>query len=342
MSDKAIRTLSEFLLQAQTQYLVLDLGRGIRKIDNQTFFEWENQQQACSFPRQDHGWFCIVFWNEQLSQERYIWFIKLPLDERGLIIQASRNQFLEIVVQALGTQLEHKHKKQAELPENPYLFVPSQQQLADCNAQIKRSLSIQTPLSDMALKYIKTPELTNWQALSVQEIANLVCFSDDNLQSLLANNLTRYASPFLSCLFASLESKAISPELTRALINFHDKSTDSAIAALCLRAMSFAPNTECVNYIKRLGVKTLDIDTCIVITGRFWSLFTDGKFLSSFMHQVVSLEQSQKAHKEAELFKSLYADLVKIPAIRHAMLGFLRDEKRSELVAKAIGELFNA
>ena len=63
MSNPAsISTLSEFLLQAQTQYIVFDLGRGIRKIDNQTFFEWENQQTPCQFPRQDNAWFCITFW----------------------------------------------------------------------------------------------------------------------------------------------------------------------------------------------------------------------------------------------------------------------------------------
>mgnify|MGYP000170960803 CR=1 FL=1 len=140
MSDNAISTLSEFLLQAQTQYLVFDMGRGIRKIDNQVFFEWENQQEACAYPRQNHVWLCIVFWNEKLSHERYMWFVKLPLDEQGLIIPASRDQFLEIIVQALGKELEHSQDKQAELPENPFVFTPSQQQLADCNALISSSI----------------------------------------------------------------------------------------------------------------------------------------------------------------------------------------------------------
>ena len=113
-SASRINSLSEFLLQAHTQHLVFDMGRGLKPITNQLFFEWENQQSPCLYPRQDHAWFCIAFWNEKLSSERYIWFIKLPLDENGLMIQAARNQFLEIIIQALGKGLEHTQDENAQ------------------------------------------------------------------------------------------------------------------------------------------------------------------------------------------------------------------------------------
>ena len=166
--SKNINTLSEFLLQAQTQYLLIDLGRGMRLINNQTFFEWENQQAPCAYPRQDHAWFCIVFWNEQVDKERYMWFIKLPVDENGLLVQASRNQFLEIIVTALGSQLEHTANEQAQLPENPYIFTPSQQQLADCNALIRRQINDNSRDNSKAIRYMQAPSIQEWQDLSVQ------------------------------------------------------------------------------------------------------------------------------------------------------------------------------
>ncbi|MDT0593689.1 DUF3549 family protein [Glaciecola petra] len=337
MSDNAISTLSEFLLQAQTQYLVFDLGRGIRKIDNQVFFEWENQQEACAFPRQNHVWLCIVFWNEKLSHERYIWFVKLPLDEQGLIIPASRDQFLEIIVQALGKELEHNEDKQAKLPENPFVFTPSQQQLADCNALIRASIGIIATPSEKALQYIKAPKIQDWSVLSVQEIADLICFADKNTQASIAQQLPHFAPPVLSCLFASLENNIVEDCLLNALIAYHENSNDVTLSTLCLRAMSFQPNDRCIKYVKNIVLNNNDIslDTCVVIVGRFWQLCEDDNFLVALMHKIATIDES------AELFKSLYADLVKIPSIRTAMLGFIRNEKRSDAVANAIGHLFN-
>lgn len=339
MSDNAISTLSEFLLQAQTQYLVFDLGRGIRKIDNQVFFEWENQQQACAYPRQNHVWLCIVFWNEKLSEERYIWFVKLPLDERGLIMQASRDQFLEIIVQALGKELEHSQDKQAELPENPFVFTPSQQQLADCNALIRLAMdnAKHTPKNERTLQYLKAPTMQDWQTLSVQDIADLVCFADKRIQALIAQQLQHYAVPVLSCLFASLENKVIEPSLNNALMAYHENTQDPTLASLCLRAMSFEPSDNCIEYINSIVISNnkLSLDTCVVIAGRYWQLCTQERFLTEFMHKVAVIDET------AEVFTSLYADLVKIPAIRPAMLAFIRNEKRSNAVANAIGQLFS-
>ena len=200
INPASISTLSEFLLQAHTQHLVLDIGRGLRLINNQEFFEWENQQAPCRYPRRDNAWFCIAFWNEKLSSERYIWFIKLPLDENGLLMQAPRNQFLEIIVQALGKELEHSTDENAQLPENPYLFTPSQQQLADCNAHIKKHLQLHENSSQILLNYLSAPSVQDWQNIKLQDIANFVCMSNSEQQVLIARNLSTYPHAVASSL----------------------------------------------------------------------------------------------------------------------------------------------
>jgi hypothetical protein len=49
------------------------------------------------------------------------------------------------------------------------------------------------------------------------------------------------------------------------------------------------------------------------------------------------------AHHEkiAELFPSIFADLVAIPTIRPHLLELLRKENRNETLARAIGRLFS-
>ncbi len=341
-----ISTLSEFLLQAQTQFIVFDLGRGIRPLNNQTFFDWENQQAPCAYPRQGHAWFCIVFWNEHLSEDRYIWFVKLPLDENGLLIQAARDQFLEIIVTALGKELEHRQNKQAQLPENPYVFVPSQQQLADCNAHIRRALSLKRRDIHRASAYLKAPTIqTNdqaWQALSLQDIADFIVYPDSNeqasVQACIAANLTCYPAPVQNALFASLESVSIEPALLQTLIAFHQAHVNSnaTLAALCLRAMSYQPKSDAAQYLTQLieGEQPLDIETSVVIVGRYWFLLKQEDLLLRFLNKVALLDE------RFELFTALYTDLVKIPDTRAAVLSVIRSPKRTDIVSAAIGQLF--
>ncbi len=341
-TPKHLNSLSEFLLQAQTQYLIFDLGRGLKKIDNQVFFEWENQQAPCAYPRREHAWFCISFWNQQLSQDRYIWFVKLPVDENGLMIQASRNQFLEIIVTALGASLEHTSNSDAQLPENPYVFQPSQQQLADCNAHIRKYINDVSRDNQQAEGYLQAPSVAPWQSLSVQNMADYVCQIENSetcaKQAVLAQNLMQYPVPVLNCIFASLESTYVNQVLANAIMAFHAQTSEHTMQALSLRAISHhrSSDDKVMQYIADLinnqGINNVEV--AVVIAGRYWEVLTDNDLQLSYMHQVCELDGS------FELFKAIYADLVKIPSCRDNTLGLLRNPHRSELVAKGIGSLF--
>ena len=158
-----VASISEFLLQAGTQYRLYDMGRSIRKLNSQQFLELENGQRPYPYPRQQLAWIGVVFWNKNLSEQHYIWFIKLPLDEKGFIVAAHRDQFMAIIVEALGQELQHTESKQGQLPENPYTFVPAQQQLADFNAISRRDLK--QPASSFyhtAQQYMAAPQVMDW------------------------------------------------------------------------------------------------------------------------------------------------------------------------------------
>jgi hypothetical protein len=126
MNANSINSISEFLLHAGTEYIVFDMGRRLTALDNQAFLDIENGSTVAPFPRQQHAWFGIVFWNKNSSNQHYIWFIKLPLDEQGLVVAASRNHFLQIIVDALGQSISDDSEAANTLPDNPYSFVPAQ------------------------------------------------------------------------------------------------------------------------------------------------------------------------------------------------------------------------
>lgn len=339
-----INTLSEFLLQAQTQYIVFDLGRGIKPIENQQFFDWENQLAPCAYPRQEHAWFCICFWNESESHERYIWYIKLPLDENGLLIQAARNQFLEIVVTALGSQLQHTSNEEAQLPENPFVFQPNQQQLADCNAHIRKALKQTRVGGNKVFQYMQAPSVQDWQVLSVQDIADYVSASDSSdscpVQLALAKHLKNLPAPMLSCLFASLECIKINEFLTKTIIDFYSSCKEPVLRHLSLRSLSYCGplNVSLANnFVKQLisQEEALDIETLVLIAGRYWHILNEESYLLLYMDKVAAIDGSYA------LFLGIYADLVKVPSCRESMLGLLRNTKRSDLVSQGIGKLFS-
>ena len=182
-----INTISEFLLQAGTEYRVFDMARGIRPLESQLFLEIESATLPAPYPRQQNAWFGILFFNKQMSHERYIWFLKLPLDEQGLVIGAARQQFLQILVEALGQTLDKQNNPNNQLPENPFTFVPNQQQLADFNSIGRVELDI--PLSehfDLVKQYLTNPERLDWRTVRLQGIADFTAsLQQDTLKQLM-------------------------------------------------------------------------------------------------------------------------------------------------------------
>ena len=74
-----IASISEFLLQAGTEYRVFDFGRGIRPLAEQQFLDIENGELPAPFPRQQHMWLGIVYWNKQ----HQLWLIGISV---GMLI----------------------------------------------------------------------------------------------------------------------------------------------------------------------------------------------------------------------------------------------------------------
>ncbi|GAC10572.1 DUF3549 family protein [Paraglaciecola chathamensis] len=334
-----ISSISEFLLHAQTEYHVFDMGRTIRSLDSQTFLNIENASEAAPYPRQEHAWFGIVFFSRQLSREHYIWFVKLPLDEKGLVISATRNHFLQIITDALGAQLERNKEARGRLPENPYTFVPNQQQLADFNSVSRGVLKL--PPSEYysaAVRYIAHPQAHNWQEVALQGIADVAASvrRKDGAQ-LITAHLFETAPQVQQALMSSLENYPLDKSVSQQLIdNAEQHFADLSLIQWTLRALS---QSVASTIVKAFIQKILDSqhntvpEIMLLIAARHWQYLQDEKVLRQYIERLALID--------IELCADLYSDLVRIPSVRPAMLGIIRWQDKTYALTQVIGHLFS-
>lgn len=334
-----INTISEFLLQAGTDYRVFDMARGIKKLSSQQFLNIEHALFPAPYPRQQHAWFGLIFNNKQLGSEHYIWFVKLPLDEKGILISAARNHFLQIIVDALGQQLENNQQVNGQLPENPYSFMPNQQQLADFNSISRNELNLgQSVHYPAALAYIRQPEQIDWRQIPLQGIADIGALArQKETINLLVDKFPLLAEDVQTTLCASLEHQAIGNKLSQCIHawlmqDFNDiKRLQST-----LRALSQSTSNKLVRelILQILNSKhSLDQNILILLAARHWQQLNDQQISILFINKL--------AEVNTELFISLFADLVQLPTLRQTMLNILRWPQKSAQLTAAIGQLFS-
>jgi hypothetical protein len=333
-----INTISEFLLQAGTDYRAFDMARGIRPLESPLFLDIESAIVPAPYPRQQHAWFGILFFNKQMSIEHYIWFVKLPLDEQGLVIGAARQQFLQIVVEAMGQSLGKQNNPNNQLPENPFTFVPNQQQLADFNSIGRIELDI--PLSEhlnLVEQYLKHPEKYDWRTVSLQGIADFTAsLQQRERKHLLLKQFSSLAPDMQYALCASLENHQIDEDISTLLINWYqqdvkdEKRLHCVLRGLCQSQAKVAVNSLLSSVLS--GANGLTSAVLILIAARHWQYLKESATLTIYVELLAVCEY--------ELFIGLYSDLVQIPEMREAMLGVLRWPEKSTQLTHAIGQLF--
>ncbi|MCF6456221.1 DUF3549 family protein [Pseudoalteromonas sp. MMG024] len=334
-----ISSLGELLDNAGTTWRVFDMGRRIQKIDKQTFSQIENNHIPYPFPLQQHAFLAIQFWNSHETETPYIWFLKMPLDEQSKLVQASRNHFASMVLEALGNQLTGNDEAQSQLDNNPYVFTPNANKLAAFNAIIKKELkqSASAYYEHVELYFSGKLGFNEWQQLGLQGIADFAMRLTDTNQDNLIKALDQLPQPVVNSLASTLEHSAISVALTEALyVQFENavKQQNSENIINYLRMMSNTSATGILERAVAILVTTptlLNLDIVLTLTGRCWHVLED---------HVVALMDYLASEHDQDVFAGIFADLVAIPSLRPHMLAMIRMQNRSEALSRAIGKLF--
>lgn len=340
-----ISTLSELLQLSNSSYRVFDMGRTVTKLSKQTFEKVELAMQPYPFPLQGHACLAIVFWQKK-SDAPFIWFVKIPLDERGLLNQAARNHFIAIILEALGKDLSQDptDKQEELLKSNPYNFTPTQYKLAALNSIIKRDLK------QKASQYYEHCQLylsgqlgfDNWQGVGVQGLCDFAARIEeaDNLDVLMSS-FSNLPTQVFSPLCSALENQKLPIVLLTLIVELAHKEllanniNQSKLADL-LRALAASSTNPLVKklIVKLISLENInDIGILLTISGRCWPAISQHETLMCFLEKLVlTVEQ--------EVFTAIFYDLIAIPEIRPTLLMCLRSTDRSETLASAFGHIF--
>ncbi len=342
MSEQ-IATLAELLDSAGTQWRAFDIGRHITKLDKKQFLAIEHAQLPYPYPLAGHAWLAIQFWDSKATKEPYVWFLKFPLDEQSKLVSASRDHFADMVIQALGTHITGEHAD-GKLDNNPYVFTPNANKLAAFNAQLK--VLLKQPASQYypytQLYFSGKLGFENWQNVALQGIADFAMRLDNecNLANLQAA-WRQLPVEVLQPLSAMLEHVEIPLSLSQLLVEYGQvaiKNNDIIAVTAALRSLSKGQahglTAQLVDDVLASAVNQ-EADVLLTIAGRCFKQLEDPQRLHVFMDKCAHHQQI------AELFASVFADLVAIPTIRPHLLALLRTENRSDTLARAIGRLFS-
>jgi hypothetical protein len=341
-TSDTIGSISALLSLSGSQYRIYDIGRRVDNIPNEQFEKIEAAHLPYPYPIQGHALLAIAFWQQQ-STSPYLWFIKLPLDERGLLNQGARNHFIAIIIEALGKNLsvDPSEQQEALLKKNPYHFTPAQYKLAAINSVVSTSL-IQPPSKFYlpAKNYLSGVNgWQAWQEIGVQGLSDFAFrLNETNNSETLAKALKELPEQVLVPLCSALENINLpAAVITQIVARFKQAQADNnnIIAIALLRALSSStqqPLTE-KTLTDLIANQSLDEEVLIIIAGRLWPILSDENTLFSYLEQLTK-------DNDNELFSAIFKDLVAIPLIRPVLLQAIRSPKRSPALAQAIGTLF--
>ncbi|MGL4476366.1 MAG: DUF3549 family protein [Shewanella sp.] len=330
-----ITSLGQFFNAASTQYQVYDLGRRVQHIDALAFDQIEQQHCPYPYPIQGHAQFAIVFWNS--SAQHYIWFLKIPLDERGLLSGAATQQFLHMVAEAFGSNpnAELSEQQQERLANHPFSFKPSQTKQAIFNALVRQQLAIETSSQyPLAVSYLALEiPLDEWPKLGMQGLADIcVRHQDPYHQQLILNGLQQAPLEVNIALCQCLEHLLLDNALLQVIWNKLQANTNQAQYFLQALASSVPLSSEAMVALN--SHPGLNQSLLISIAARNWRILKQDHLLNIYLEALATQEQ--------HFFNQIFADIVAIPELRSACLAALRDPKRSVTLSAAIGGLFQA
>jgi hypothetical protein len=337
-----IASISELLMLSNCQFRVYDLGRKIDKLAKETFNKIELNQLPYPSPFQGHAHLAIAFWQKQ-SPQPFLWFVKLPLDERGLLNQGARNHFVAIIAEALGADLsvDPTEKQEELLKSNPYIFTPSQYKLAMLNSLL--SFDLKAPASQHYQnfqRYLADKNWQQWQTIGVQGITDFVArVGDKTHDELIAHSLPNLPFEVLSPLCGALENKTLSLCIIESVLSLlSDTGADAPEKQqMLLRSLASSTQHPLVDsfVVNLLNKEQLDTDLLICLSGRCWQTLNNKKRIMQFLEHLV-------AKQNTELFTAIFKDLVAIPAVRPILFQCMRSTERSEALSLAIGQLFTS
>ena len=335
-----METLSDLLQQLQGQYRIYDMGCRLSKLSSTDFKKFEEGHKAYPLPWLRHAWVGILSWTptspKLQASSPTIWFLKLPLDERGLLIQAARDEFLNQLLETIGTNMldEQASAEWAEqLKHSNLAFTPDQARMAAFHAQA--SITLEQPASRFypaVRSYMSSEDSQqNWQELGLQGFADFAMRLDQQQQ--WQQKISQLPAAVLETIAAQLENQKLDHLVSKAFILRGEASINDGEKVACLRAISQSTDAASrQHWLKQILDKDnmVGVELLATITSKCSEDLLKPDLMGLFIHQCAA---------DQGVFNGLVQELMYQPKLRIKVLEAFRAEDRSPSVIQAIGVL---
>ena len=335
-----METLSDLLQQLQGQYRIYDMGCRLSKLSSTDFKKFEEGHKAYPLPWLRHAWVGILSWTPTSpklgASSPTIWFLKLPLDERGLLIQAARDEFLNQLLETIGTNMldEQASAEWAEqLKHSNLAFTPDQARMAAFHAQA--SITLEQPASRFypaVRSYMSSEDSQqNWQELGLQGFADFAMRLDQQQQ--WQQKISQLPAAVLETIAAQLENQKLDHLVSKAFILRGEASINDGEKVACLRAISQSTDAASrQHWLKQILDKDnmVGVELLATITSKCSEDLLKPDLMGLFIHQCAA---------DQGVFNGLVQELMYQPKLRIKVLEAFRAEDRSPSVIQAIGVL---
>ena len=345
-----IDTLSALLESSGMITCFFDMGRRIRRIPTPEFSAIESGHRPYPTPLLRAAWLGVLHYSSQDVQTNTIWFLRLPVDDEGMLDPAARDDLLFHLLEELG---RHAHSGQEQAPasdsgqgNNPYGFSPRQEYLAVFHAQAARVLG-QPPsrFYAHAREYLAGAQgYEQWSCVGMQGIADVGARldQDDNRERLLGAMARLPVRP-LEALCQCLEHQSIDRALAAAIIRrirepIAIDEPAAPLLALAIRAISGCRDPDLVRQLVTSSLEQEIADSPEVlaaIMARAWKVLEDPAIRQGYLLRLAENSAGQR------VFNAVISDALGLPGLRALIQAELRGPGRPETLTRAIGGLFN-
>lgn len=365
-SDILAQTICEFLSQSGAQVQFYDMGRRVVEISNDDMLAIERQQMPYPQPFLRSAWLGVLFHYDDADTQsetntHQIWFLKFPLDEKGLLNQDARNDFLRRIIETLAEQTLAKLNAATtdtppthKMPENnPHGFTPREDRMACFHAKIAKRLG-QPPsqfYAHAADYFTGENGFEQWNFVGLQGIADVAARldEDDNLSTLCEAIPQLPITPY-AALCSCLENERIAPQLstvlsTRIQHDLQDTNANSRAnkVAAAIRGLSHGHDQQALIEALRSTLATdtgHNVEVLATIAGRAWQCLEEADTRRAFLLSLARCDAGQGA------FDNIMFDLMFMPGLRKPLLDELRSLRASDdcsaQQAAAIDHFFQA
>ncbi|MFT6153117.1 MAG: hypothetical protein ACJA1X_000454 [Bermanella sp.] len=347
--------LSQYLSELDGQYRLYDVGRRIRKLDKTQFQQFENSEIAYPFPYLQHAWLALYISQKNEVGNETLWFLKWPLDEQGKLIQYVRDDLVMRLVRLSEQPLNVQADTEIEDPlkDNSFSFNPDDIRRANLSAMINHSQH-RKPSSyyDTVVRYLQagtlnSNELTHWQNLGMQGIADVAAKCNEHEASLKACLTTMPSEVYLAfgqCLEHSNVSYAIaSAVLNRLKADLQKTHNASAVeASLRIIGPCFSDQLRIEAWQLWMNSDYKNNVACVLAfaTRNFDDLGFMPETITPFL--ITLAEFNQQGSETFSVFSKIVGDLLFLPGIRNLLLNALRDPQRPAILGHAMQALLDS